>query len=104
MLTVVLPQIPSLTALPGNALMALGEARAGSCSDYTKTDLVIKVSLFVAEQIRSCALHADSSDFDGWWGELDPPAGLPFRQRDQQYDRQCGPGRGQGREHRCAFL
>lgn len=37
-------KIPYLTALPNGGLMALGEARVGSCSDYTKTDLVMKFS------------------------------------------------------------
>lgn len=37
-------KIPYLTSLPSGGLMALGEARSGSCSDFTKTDLVIKRS------------------------------------------------------------
>nr|DAA35232.1 TPA_inf: sialidase NEU1.2 [Karenia brevis] len=37
-------KIPYLTSLPDNSLLALGEARWGSCSDYTKTDLVMKTS------------------------------------------------------------
>lgn len=37
-------KIPYLTSLPTGGLMALGEARSGSCSDFTKTDLVIKRS------------------------------------------------------------
>jgi sialidase-1 len=38
-------KIPSLTVLADGQLLALGEARMGSCSDYTKTDLVLKTSV-----------------------------------------------------------
>jgi sialidase-1 len=37
-------KIPSLTVLANGQLLALGEARVGSCSDYTKTDLILKTS------------------------------------------------------------
>ncbi len=37
-------KIPYLTKLPSNRLLALGEGRVGSCSDYTGTDLVLKTS------------------------------------------------------------
>lgn len=37
-------KIPSITTLPDNSLMALGEARFGDCGDFTKTDLVMKTS------------------------------------------------------------
>jgi len=37
-------KIPSLTALPDGSLMALGEGRVGSCSDFAETHLVMKKS------------------------------------------------------------
>ena len=37
-------KIPSLTVLTGGSLLALGEGRVGSCSDYAPTDIVAKRS------------------------------------------------------------
>lgn len=37
-------KIPYLTTLQGGRLLALAEGRLGSCTDYTKTDLVMKTS------------------------------------------------------------
>ena len=46
-------KIPYLTSMPGGRLLALAEGREKSCSDYTRTDLVMKTSADDGQVCRS---------------------------------------------------
>lgn len=58
-------KIPYLTTLPNGELLAFGEARVGSCSDYTQTDLVMKRSADGKNWSQLQVFHTSGADTVG---------------------------------------